>query len=552
MAYRPLSRSQPKRVASGARHGTSPTAADGALSPATKLSQPLSNHGLLLQAKLRIGAPGDRYEREGERMAEQVMRIPEPAFEQGLAEGSAGEETVQRACCTECSEGRTCAASKEEEILQAQPLPDCAPALPEGWANRFAALRGGGQPLPASLRRFFEPRFGCDFSAVRIHADGPAATAAREVQARAFTVGRDIVFAAGHYAPQTTSGQRLLAHELTHVVQQGAAAEGGGARMRIGRVQRVRLQRDADIRFAPPGLGSRCTLVVGPGHLPGLDFEFTVGSATLTPTQVRDIVAFARGWTPGGGFVFVDGFASTDGRQRRNWELSCQRAEVVRDVLVDNGVPAGDILTSAHGESVEFSRTLLPPNRRAVLSTQRRSPPTPEPPRRTDNPPAEQPHATIYMCAKDLDESPFGRHAFFRIGGSGAGNPTISLEPFDRSLGADCWQGVPGRSYPSDVYADADCEIIPITLTCLEREFRAYPVGHYCTLGPNSNTFVGHIARNCGVSDPDPPGWTPGIDDSPPPSGTFAPDKWTTLLQGCTTKICIFGRERRPDEPVVA
>jgi hypothetical protein len=148
----------------------------------------------------------------------------------------------------------------------------------------------------------------------------------------------------------------------------------------------------------------------------------------------------------------------------------------------------------------------------------------------------------VYLCSKDLDTSPIGSHAFFRIGAPGRGAPTLSLQPVDASLGADCWQGMPGRNYPSDVNADADCEPTPISVSCLEREYRAYPVGHYCTFGPNSNTFVGVLARNCGVSDPDPSGWTPGIGDAPPPSGTYAPDKWTTLT-GCSTKRCIIGPE---------
>jgi hypothetical protein len=153
----------------------------------------------------------------------------------------------------------------------------------------------------------------------------------------------------------------------------------------------------------------------------------------------------------------------------------------------------------------------------------------------------------VYICSKDLETSPLGKHAFFRIGGTGTGNPTISLQPIDTSLGADCWQGVPDRDYPSDKNAEADCYPTSISLSCLESEFRGYPIGHYCTFGPNSNTFVGHVARNCGISSPNPPGWTPGIDDSPPPSGTYAPNKWETL-RGCQTKICIIGPER-PREP---
>jgi hypothetical protein len=74
--------------------------------------------------------------------------------------------------------------------------------------------------LPESERHFFEPRFGADFSQVRVHADGQAAEAARAVNARAFTLGRDVVFGGGEYQPRSSEGSRLLAHELTHVVQQ--------------------------------------------------------------------------------------------------------------------------------------------------------------------------------------------------------------------------------------------------------------------------------------------------------------------------------------------
>lgn len=82
------------------------------------------------------------------------------------------------------------------------------------------ASPGGGERLPAETRAFFEPRLGHDFSQVRVHADSVAATSARAVSARAYTLGRDIVFGAGEYAPGRPAGERLLAHELAHVIQQ--------------------------------------------------------------------------------------------------------------------------------------------------------------------------------------------------------------------------------------------------------------------------------------------------------------------------------------------
>lgn len=89
--------------------------------------------------------------------------------------------------------------------------------------------RASGRPLPASVRAFFEPRFGATLDGVRIHTDSRAVASARAVHARAFTVGRDVVFGAGAYAPETARGRRLLAHELTHVLQQS-----GGSASRVG------------------------------------------------------------------------------------------------------------------------------------------------------------------------------------------------------------------------------------------------------------------------------------------------------------------------------
>jgi hypothetical protein len=81
-------------------------------------------------------------------------------------------------------------------------------------------LRSPGQPLDPAIRAFMEPRFGHDFSRVRVHADGRAAESARAVDSLAYTVGRDVVFGVGQYLPGTSAGQKLLAHELSHVVQQ--------------------------------------------------------------------------------------------------------------------------------------------------------------------------------------------------------------------------------------------------------------------------------------------------------------------------------------------
>ncbi|MBN1204063.1 MAG: DUF4157 domain-containing protein [Myxococcaceae bacterium] len=158
------------------------------------------------------------------------MRLPEPAG--GAARTSPSTEApaqVQRVCA-EC-----------EEELQRAPTEGAAheaqPASPE-VAAQVHSLRGSGQPLPPETRAFFEPRFGHDFGRVRVHTDARATRTARSLHARAFTLGSDIAFAPGQYTPGTVAGRRLLAHELTHVLQQT-----GGDRQLRG-VQRSVIQRD--------------------------------------------------------------------------------------------------------------------------------------------------------------------------------------------------------------------------------------------------------------------------------------------------------------------
>lgn len=108
---------------------------------------------------------------------------------------------------------------KEEEHLRVQnntwQVPDVIPEV----ENSINTMRGKGQPLPETVRSFMEPRFNAEFNGVHIHTDSHAHALARSVNASAFTVGRDIVFGAGHYAPETASGKHLIAHELTHVLQ---------------------------------------------------------------------------------------------------------------------------------------------------------------------------------------------------------------------------------------------------------------------------------------------------------------------------------------------
>jgi hypothetical protein len=135
--------------------------------------------------------------------------------------------------CAACSGEVKTEDDDESPVLRRKSQPESPVAA--AWSTQVRGLTSGGAPLPADVRAFFEPRFGVDFGGVRIHDHDRAAQAARSVQASAYTLGQNIVFAAGRYAPQTADGRRLLAHELTHVVQQQNGAQAApSASLEIG------------------------------------------------------------------------------------------------------------------------------------------------------------------------------------------------------------------------------------------------------------------------------------------------------------------------------
>lgn len=155
----------------------------------------------VIHAKLKMGQPGDKYEQQADRMAEQVIHVPDPK--------------VQRQ------------PEEEEELIQTKLVGDTQvqfqgenPEVTPDLESRINSMKGGGEPLSQSERAFFVPRFGKDFSQVRVHKDTGVAETTRAVNAQAFTIGRDVFFGAGQYSPGTPTGKKLLAHELTHVIQQ--------------------------------------------------------------------------------------------------------------------------------------------------------------------------------------------------------------------------------------------------------------------------------------------------------------------------------------------
>jgi hypothetical protein len=199
----------------------------GWIARAQGASQP---KGLGVQAKLTIGQSNDKYEQEADRVAEQVMGMPDakPAVQR---EGLPGEEeelqtkslggAIQREVMPEEEEEIQAKCEKcDEEPIQrsAEGSVQTQPDL----ESRLMASKGSGSPLSADVRSFMEPRFGADFSGVRVHTGGEAVQMNREVGAQAFAHGQDVYFGAG----KGPGKDELTAHELTHVVQQTGLAQG--------------------------------------------------------------------------------------------------------------------------------------------------------------------------------------------------------------------------------------------------------------------------------------------------------------------------------------
>lgn len=160
---------------------------------------------------LKVSSPNDTAEIEADRVADRVMRMPSDRIFP-VNDIAPAKKTIHRKCNT-CED--------EEPRIQRKPLPSSgAPAPSQSPGHVREALNSAGRPLDRETRGFFEPRMGYDLGAVRVYTGDAAERSARAVDAKAYTLGSDIVFGSDQFAPGTTEGRRLLAHELAHTLQQ--------------------------------------------------------------------------------------------------------------------------------------------------------------------------------------------------------------------------------------------------------------------------------------------------------------------------------------------
>ena len=200
----------------------------------------------IVQPKLKIGQPGDKFEQEADRVADAVAGSPDGLVqrqpleeeeemlqtqpeeeEEEMLQAQVEEEEDIQAKPRDTILNRKCEACEKEEKVQKQP--DAATGQSQsdtGLGSRLESSRGSGRPLPRQTRAEMESKIGADFSGVNIHTDHKAEVMNRQLHARAFTYGSDIYFNRGEYNPDTSGGKHLLAHELAHVVQQNPERSG--------------------------------------------------------------------------------------------------------------------------------------------------------------------------------------------------------------------------------------------------------------------------------------------------------------------------------------
>lgn len=169
-----------------------------------------------IQPKLQVNQPGDRFEQEADAMADSVMRMPD-AHQQQAAPNNPVTGIIGRSVQRKCAH---CEEEEKKKLMRKTEAGNSGMSVSSSFASSLYASKGGGSPLPQGTKGFMENAFGIDFSDVKIHTGAQASEMNKAINAKAFTYGNDIYFNEGTYAADSGPGKKLLAHELTHVVQQ--------------------------------------------------------------------------------------------------------------------------------------------------------------------------------------------------------------------------------------------------------------------------------------------------------------------------------------------
>ena len=309
-----------------------------------------------IQTKLSMGQPDDKYEQEADRVADHVLRMSNSDVAKKVNNHLIRPTSVQKMCanCEEELAQRQVEeddevvqkklnndriqfkeGDKTEEEVQTKEVPGKSTNVGSRTESSINNLRGGGQPLEPATRNYFEPRFGRDFSKVRVHKDQNAADISRSINARAFTKGNDIAFGSGEYQPQSTEGKRLLGHELTHVVQQN-----GSNTLPLQRVMTCDGVTDCPGRVRGELSRSRSdphgVRIYQPSRFGILIDNFAIDQASIKSGLHSNPLwraAVTRFGSTDSGQIEVLGFSDCTGSASRNLSLRSERANAIAAIL---------------------------------------------------------------------------------------------------------------------------------------------------------------------------------------------------------------------------
>ncbi len=402
--------------------------------PNTKTQEQNKQKDQFFQPKLKMGKPGDAYEVEADKMADKVVnkttadtavqskgneeeiqqkplasevtplvQKKEAAEEEVVQQMPQEEEALQKkgeeeevqmkeeeevqakeeeevqAKCADCEKEGSVQKKEEEEVqnkeeeeVQAKE----ANSKPNTSNSSFESkLRNGngGQQLDHQTRQEMESGFGADFSGVNIHNDSHAQQMSQEIGAQAFTHGNDIYFNEGKYNPDSKEGKHLLAHELTHTIQQNGMVSKKEATRTNNTIQSQPENSNPPADLACPVANTNPSGI-------GETLSFPVAGSSFTTAQKEGINNFVRNWHLAKEPVRIDGYASEDGAETFNWHLSCRRAQTAKNALMappdgSPGIPASFIEMYAHGETDQFGS--LTQNRRVSINLPTSLPVTP-------------------------------------------------------------------------------------------------------------------------------------------------------------------------------
>lgn len=273
-------------------------AADPTPAAAAKSVQVASTPNVVqLAGAMQVSSPHEPAEREAESTAQRIVRMPapQPAGEvSGSGVGAMHSPYIARMAGS---------------IIQREPLrprgQDGQPDVSANLAAEISASQSAGAPLPPSVRSFMEPRFGANFANVKVHANERAASMSRQLNARAFTVGNQIFFGKDRFRPEASEGRELIAHELTHTIQQGAAVQDRTVR----RSPDVTISQQSSPQIQRWGLPSPREFFAGKASaIPGFTMlTVVIGFNPITNTPVErsagNILKGAIELIPGGSFV---------------------------------------------------------------------------------------------------------------------------------------------------------------------------------------------------------------------------------------------------------